>query len=93
VEAGLSGCGRTVVEYELTFNSEVSDGWCVLVPAGTWHNVTNIGEEPMQVYTVYAPQHHRPGNVQATKAVADADTDDESAEWSVQTKMVEYQHV
>jgi mannose-6-phosphate isomerase-like protein (cupin superfamily) len=29
---------------------EVSDGWCVLVPAGTWHNITNIGTTPMQVY-------------------------------------------
>jgi hypothetical protein len=38
-----------------------------LVPAGSWHNVTNIGDEPMQVYTVYAPQHHGPGKVQQTK--------------------------
>ena len=35
---------------QLTFDKEVSDGWCILVPAGTWHNVTNIGDEPMQVY-------------------------------------------
>src|SRR5450756_2557247 len=41
---------------ELTFDQEVTDGWCVIVPAGSWHNVTNIGDEPMQVYTVYAPQ-------------------------------------
>ncbi len=69
---------------ELTFDQEVSDGWCVIVPAGSWHNVTNIGDEPMQVYTVYAPQHHKPGKVQQTKAIADADTDDEPADWSVQ---------
>ena len=69
---------------DLTFDQEVSDGWCVLVPAGTWHNVTNTGDEPMQLYTVYAPQHHKPGKVQETKEIADADTDDEPAEWSVQ---------
>jgi mannose-6-phosphate isomerase-like protein (cupin superfamily) len=32
---------------KLTFEKDVSDGWCVLVPAGTWHNITNIGSEPM----------------------------------------------
>jgi mannose-6-phosphate isomerase-like protein (cupin superfamily) len=24
-------------EDDLTFDQEVSDGWCVLVPAGSWH--------------------------------------------------------
>lgn len=69
---------------DLTFDQEVSDGWCVLVPAGSWHNVTNIGDEPMRLYTVYAPQHHEPGKIHETKAAADADEDDEPAEWSVQ---------
>ena len=71
---------------ELTVEQEVSDGWCVIVPAGSWHNVTNIGDERMQLYTVYAPQHHRPGTVHATKAVADVDTEDEPADWSVQPR-------
>ena len=35
---------------ELTFDHEVSDGWCVIVPAGSWHNITNIGDEPMQFH-------------------------------------------
>jgi mannose-6-phosphate isomerase-like protein (cupin superfamily) len=74
--------GRT--RDNLEFEQEVSDGWCILVPAGTWHNVTNIGSEPMQVYAIYAPAHHQPGKVQATAADAAADTDDEPASWSVQ---------
>jgi len=78
---------------ELTFDQEVTDGWCVIVPAGSWHNVTNIGDAPMQVYTLYAPQHHQPGKVQATKAIADADTDDEPADWSVQPETAPDQHV
>ena len=68
----------------LTFEKEVSDGWCVLVPAGTWHNITNAGREPMQVYAIYAPAHHKPGKVHRTASDAAADTDDEPAEWSVQ---------
>ena len=77
---------------ELTFDQEVTDGWCVTVPAGSWHNITNVGDEPMQVYTVYAPQHHSPGKVQPTKAIADTDTDDEPADWSVQPEQAPDQH-
>jgi mannose-6-phosphate isomerase-like protein (cupin superfamily) len=68
----------------LEFDQEVSDGWCILVPAGTWHNVTNIGDEPMQVYAIYAPAHHKPGKVHATAEDAATDADDEPASWSVQ---------
>jgi mannose-6-phosphate isomerase-like protein (cupin superfamily) len=67
-----------------TFDREVSDGWCVMIPAGTWHNVINIGDELMQVYALYAPAHHKPGKIHETMADAMADTDDEPAEWSVQ---------
>jgi oxalate decarboxylase/phosphoglucose isomerase-like protein (cupin superfamily) len=54
------------------------------VPAGTWHNVTNISSEPMQLYAIYAPAHHKPGKVHATADDAAADADDEPASWSVQ---------
>jgi mannose-6-phosphate isomerase-like protein (cupin superfamily) len=69
---------------KLTFDKEVSDGWCILIPAGSWHNVTNIGKEPMHVYAIYAPAHHKPGKVHKTAADAAADKDNEPAEWSVQ---------
>lgn len=71
----------------LDFDQEVSDGWAVMVPAGTWHNITNIGEEPMRLYTVYAPVHHAAGAVQATAEDAEKDEEsgaDEPPQWSVQ---------
>lgn len=74
-------------EDELTIEYEVADGDAVFVPAGTWHNITNVGDDPMQLYTVYAPQHHAPGKVHPTKVLAEADEEagtDEPAEWSVQ---------
>ncbi len=70
---------------DMPFEKDVSDGWCVLVPAGTWHNITNIGPTPMQVYAIYAPAHHKPGKVQTTSAAAEADQDDKPADWSVQS--------
>jgi mannose-6-phosphate isomerase-like protein (cupin superfamily) len=73
---------------QLTFDTEVSDGWCVLVPAGTWHNITNIGEEPMQLYAIYAPAHHKPGKIHETAAEGEADKDDEPAPWSVQPRPI-----
>ena len=76
---------------DLSFDRQVSDGWCVLVPAGTWHNITNTGTEPMQLYTIYAPAHHKPGIVQATAEAAEADEEagrDEPADWSVQPKNI-----
>lgn len=72
---------------KLTFDQEVEDGWCVLVPAGQWHNITNIGDEPMQVYVIYAPSHHAQGIVQKTKEDAEKDEKagvDEPPEWTVQ---------
>jgi mannose-6-phosphate isomerase-like protein (cupin superfamily) len=85
LDAGRGRVQMGVSKDRLTFDQEVSDGWCVLVPAGTWHNITNAGKAPMQLYTIYAPAHHAPGKVQATAAVAEADKDDEPAAWSVQT--------
>ena len=84
LDAGSGRVQMGVSKDQLTFNQEVSDGWCILVPAGTWHNVTNIGDGPMQVYAIYAPAHHKPGKIHKTASDAAADTDDEPAEWSVQ---------
>jgi len=41
------------------------------VPAGTWHDAVNTGEEPMRLYAVYAPVHHPPGITQATSGDAE----------------------
>ena len=84
LDAGRGRVQMGPAKDRLTFEKEVSDGWCVLVPAGTWHNIVNIGKEPMQVYAIYAPAHHKPGKIHKSAADAAADKDDEPAEWSVQ---------
>lgn len=73
VEAGKARVQMGPAEGELTFDREVRDDWVILVPAGTWHNVTNIGDEPLKVYAIYGPPEHAEGTVHATKAEADAD--------------------
>ena len=92
LEAGRGRVQMGSAKNHLSFDEEVADGWCVLVPAGTWHNITNIGTTPMQVYAIYAPAHHTPGKIQATAAVAKADKDDKPAAWSVQPKQAPDKH-
>jgi len=84
LDAGRGRAQIGTTKDRLTFDKEVSDGWCILIPAGSWHNVTNIGEEPMQLYAIYAPAHHKPGKIHNTAADAAADVDDDPADWSVQ---------
>ncbi|MGH2428369.1 MAG: cupin domain-containing protein [Candidatus Limnocylindria bacterium] len=43
----------------------------VLVCAGTRHNFVNTGPEPLRLITVYAPPHHPPGTVHATREEAE----------------------
>jgi mannose-6-phosphate isomerase-like protein (cupin superfamily) len=57
------GSGRD----DLSFEEEVSADWAVFVPAGTWHNITNIGDEDLKLYTVYGPKDHLPGTVHHTQ--------------------------
>ena len=55
---------------KLTFIQNAYDDYAVFVPAGTWHNITNVGKEPMKIYTIYAPPHHPHGTIHPTKAIA-----------------------
>ena len=56
----------------LDFNSYVYDDSAIFVPAGTWHNVTNTGNTPLKLYSIYAPPNHPFGTVHPTKADAEA---------------------
>lgn len=54
---------------------DLADGSVILVPAGARHNIVNTGKDPMKLYTVYMPPHHKDGTVHKTKAEAEADTE------------------
>jgi mannose-6-phosphate isomerase-like protein (cupin superfamily) len=87
VDAGRGRVQMGPAEDRLDFEQDVEDGWAVLVPAGTWHNVTNTGEKPLRLYAVYAPVHHAAGVVQPTAADAERMEragEDRPPAWSVQ---------
>ena len=50
----------------------LGDDWAIVVPAGIWHNVVNIGDGDLKLYSLYAPPEHPDGTVHPTKAEADA---------------------
>ena len=69
--------GNARVEFGSTKDSvdethEIEDDWAVIVPAGTWHNVVNTGDQELKLYSLYSPPEHPDGTVHRTKAEADA---------------------
>jgi mannose-6-phosphate isomerase-like protein (cupin superfamily) len=89
LDAGRGRCVMGPAEDQLTFEQDVADGWSIQVPAGTWHDVINTGDEPMRLYAIYAPVHHAPGITQHTKADAEHDEAtgvDEPPDWSEQPR-------
>lgn len=65
-----SGKGKAVIdgnEYQLR------DGSAVIVPAGAEHNIINVSDkEPLKLYTLYSPAHHKDGVEFEEKEAADA---------------------
>ncbi len=51
----------------ICYEQHLSKGNMVFVPAGTWHNIINIGGRPLKISTIYAPPHHPWGTIHKTK--------------------------
>ena len=45
----------------------VDPNYAVIIPAGTWHNIVNVGNRPLKLYSLYAPPAHPYGTVHRTK--------------------------
>ena len=57
----------------LYFRQPAYDESAIFIPAGTWHNLTNTGNKPLKLYSIYAPPNHPFGTVHQTKAIAEAE--------------------
>ena len=55
----------------LSKETDVADDAAIISPAGTWHNVVNIGTTPLKLYSLYAPPAHPYGTVHLTKEDAE----------------------
>lgn len=55
----------------INFERKVYDDFAIIIPAGKWHNLTNIGNVPIKLYSIYAPPNHPKGTIHRTKADAE----------------------
>lgn len=70
------GTGRVVMgasKDDITFDETVGDDWIALIPAGKYHNILNVGDGPLKLYSLYAPPEHKHGTRHATFEEAAAD--------------------
>ena len=71
VEQGMGAVMMGNCEEHPDMKQRISMGDTVFVPAGTGHNIVNIGGIPLRLSSVYAPPHHPQGTVQRTKKEAE----------------------
>ncbi|NMA79876.1 MAG: cupin domain-containing protein [Clostridiales bacterium] len=68
------GCGCAMLgsnKDKLYYQKNVNPNYAIVIPAGTWHNVINIGTKPLKLYSIYAPPEHPFGTVHKTKEIAE----------------------
>ena len=39
----------------------------ITIPAGTLHNIINVGRSELKLYSIYCPANHKPGTIQKNK--------------------------
>jgi mannose-6-phosphate isomerase-like protein (cupin superfamily) len=65
------GEGKAIIDGN---EQQFSSGFCVVIPAGSEHNIVNTSTtKELKLYTIYSPAHHRLDVVHPTKADAEAD--------------------
>jgi mannose-6-phosphate isomerase-like protein (cupin superfamily) len=69
----VSGQGESILDGRI---KSFEKGDVVAVPAGTRHNIRNTGEDPLKLFTAYAPPQHTAGTIHKTKADAMRDEAD-----------------
>ena len=68
------GRAKVIIDGE---EHEVDEGFAIIVPAGSQHNVVNTGSNPLKLYTLYSPPNHPDGTIHRTRAEAMAAEEEE----------------
>jgi mannose-6-phosphate isomerase-like protein (cupin superfamily) len=68
IESGRGRVQMGPTKDELVHEWDAGSDDAIFVPAGSWHNVTATGDEPLKLYSVYGPPDHDHGTIQHTKA-------------------------
>lgn len=67
-------------EAEIFLNDQsqkINEGFTIVIPAGTKHNLVNTSPtQPLKLYTLYSPPHHKDKTIHPTKKDAESDHSD-----------------
>jgi mannose-6-phosphate isomerase-like protein (cupin superfamily) len=67
VEAGEGVVYMGDTEENLDFEQPIKEDFAVFIPANKWHNLKNTGDEPLKLYSIYAPVEHEHGTIHKTR--------------------------
>lgn len=68
-----AGNGKAVLD---DVSHDIADGSAIVIPAGTKHNIVNVGDGDLKLYSIYAAPHHKDDVVHRTKADAEKDEEE-----------------
>lgn len=71
VEQGSAMVKMGTQKEQMEICKNVCRGDAVFVPAGTWHNIVNMGGSDLKVSSIYAPPKHPKGTVHRTRKEAE----------------------
>ena len=71
IEQGKALAEMGIRKNQVDFRQNMYRGDGVFIPAGTWHNITNMGKTPLKLSVIYAPPNHPRGTVHRTKSDAE----------------------
>ena len=68
------GNAKAIIEENSKLNEiELKDGSVIIIPKGTYHNIINVGDVELKLYTIYSPPNHPKDRVQLNKPLEDID--------------------
>lgn len=68
LESGKARLDLGTGEDRIDESHDIGADWALIVPAGTWHNVTNTGSDEVKLYSLYSPPEHPEGTIHVTRA-------------------------
>lgn len=64
----VTGSGKALLNGQ---ELSIAEGDLIMVPAGTKHNIINTSNQPLKLFTVYAPAQHAVGTINKQKPSED----------------------
>ena len=71
IESGRAKVYMGSCRNDLQEQACVDGNYAIIIPARTWHNIVNVGNRPLKLYSLYAPPKHPLGTVHRTQADAE----------------------